>query len=73
MLLQGIDVLVRSRSVETLFLHVDVTNEAAIALCERAGYRKVTDRKKKNKKKVHVDYGSKSTGAAELPLLPLFD
>ena len=45
LLLQGLDMMARSRSAETLYLHVDVTNTAAIALYERAGYRKVTEEK----------------------------
>ena len=50
LLLQGLDMLARSRSIETMYLHVDVTNTAAIALYEWAGYRKVTAKKKKSNK-----------------------
>ena len=39
--IQGIDKLAHIRNVETLYLHVDVTNDAAIALYNNAGYRKV--------------------------------
>jgi len=37
-LLQGIDELAKVRGVETVYLHVDVTNVAACALYEKAGY-----------------------------------
>jgi len=40
-LLKAIDIFARIRDVETLYLHVDVTNAAAIALYEQAGYVKV--------------------------------
>jgi len=40
-LLQGVDKLAHIRNVETLYLHVDVTNEAAIGLYTKAGYKKV--------------------------------
>lgn len=39
--LQAIDVLAKTRGIESLYLHVDVENESAIALYENAGYRKV--------------------------------
>jgi hypothetical protein len=37
---QSIDVLANMRGVETLYLHVDVTNEGALSLYERAGYKR---------------------------------
>jgi len=40
-LLQGVDKLAHIRNVETLYLHVDVTNEAAIGLYTKAGYKRV--------------------------------
>ena len=38
--LQGVDKLAHIRKVESLYLHVDVTNEAAINLYTKAGYVK---------------------------------
>ena len=40
-LAQAIDVLANMRGIETLYLHVDVENEGALALYEKAVYRKV--------------------------------
>lgn len=40
-LLEAVDRLAKSRDVESLYLHVDTTNEAAIALYEKAGYQRV--------------------------------
>jgi len=40
-LLEGVDELASIRGVETLYLHVDVTNFAALRLYERAGYQQV--------------------------------
>ncbi|GFH46461.1 hypothetical protein CTEN210_02935 [Chaetoceros tenuissimus] len=37
-LLQGIDELAKIRNVETIYLHVDVTNEAACELYQKSGY-----------------------------------
>ena len=37
-LLQGIDELAKIRNVETIYLHVDVTNDAACELYEKSGY-----------------------------------
>lgn len=42
-LLEAIEELAEARNVETLYLHVDVTNAAAISLYEKAGYSRVTD------------------------------
>lgn len=38
MLLRGVDRIARTRNVETVFLHVDVNNQAAHAMYEGAGY-----------------------------------
>lgn len=38
LLLQGIDELAKERNVETLYLHVDVTNEIACHMYQKAGY-----------------------------------
>lgn len=38
-LLQGCDVLAKARGAETLYLHVDVANQAAMRLYQKAGYR----------------------------------
>ena len=40
-LLEAIDVLARQRRIETLYLHVDVENCAALRLYEKSGYRNV--------------------------------
>jgi ribosomal protein S18 acetylase RimI-like enzyme len=40
-LLEGVDELATIRGVETLYLHVDVTNVAALRLYDRAGYQQV--------------------------------
>lgn len=40
-LLQGVDKLATLRNVESLYLHVDVTNSEAIGLYEKAGYSRV--------------------------------
>jgi len=40
-LLEGVDELAAIRGVETLYLHVDVTNFAALRLYDRAGYQQV--------------------------------
>lgn len=49
-LLKGIDIFARIRDIETLYLHVDVANDAAIALYEQAGYAKV------NRDEKHEDF-----------------
>ena len=38
---QGVDKLATLRNVESLYLHVDVTNSEAIGLYEKAGYSRV--------------------------------
>lgn len=45
-LLEGVDNLAQIRNIETLFLHVDVTNEAALRLYTTAGYKKVEQNQK---------------------------
>jgi ribosomal protein S18 acetylase RimI-like enzyme len=40
-LLRAMDVYAACRHVETLYLHVDVSNAAAVSLYEKAGYRRV--------------------------------
>lgn len=40
-ILQALDTLAEHRGVETFYLHVDVANQGALNLYEKAGYRKV--------------------------------
>eukprot|EP00980_Cylindrotheca_fusiformis_P008718 scaffold1868_cov193-Cylindrotheca_fusiformis.AAC.3 len=40
-IMQSIDEMARIRGIETLYLHVDVSNDPALGLYERAGYAKV--------------------------------
>ena len=40
---QSIDVLANIQRIETLYLHVDVKNEGALILYERAGYKRASD------------------------------
>ncbi|CAB9530026.1 FR47-like protein [Seminavis robusta] len=40
-LIEAIDVLANTRGIETLYLHVDVENEGALSLYQKAGFRKV--------------------------------
>jgi GNAT superfamily N-acetyltransferase len=42
-LLQAVDILAKKRSIETLYLHVDVANEGAIQLYKTAGYSRVAN------------------------------
>ena len=39
MLMKGVDEVAALRNVESIYLHVDVTNQAACAMYEKAGYR----------------------------------
>lgn len=41
LMMEAIDTLANIREVETIYLHVDVTNFGAVHLYERAGYRKL--------------------------------
>ena len=41
LLMEAIDTLAKSRKIETIYLHVDVTNAGAVNLYEGAGYRKL--------------------------------
>ena len=38
MLMRGVDEVARIRNVETIYLHVDVTNQAACNMYEKCGY-----------------------------------
>jgi len=41
LLMEAIDNLAKTRQIETIYLHVDVTNEGAVNLYKRAGYRQL--------------------------------
>jgi len=41
LMMEAIDALAKIRDVETIYLHVDVTNSGAVRLYENAGYRKL--------------------------------
>mmetsp|Transcript_16464 Transcript_16464/g.38082 ORF Transcript_16464/g.38082 Transcript_16464/m.38082 type:complete len:400 (+) Transcript_16464:253-1452(+) len=41
LMMEAIDILAKSRKIETIYLHVDVTNTGAVNLYEAAGYRKL--------------------------------
>ena len=41
LLMEAIDNLAKTRQIETIYLHVDVTNEGALNLYTRAGYRQL--------------------------------
>ena len=41
LMMESIDALAKIREVETIYLHVDVTNSGAVRLYENAGYRKL--------------------------------
>lgn len=41
LMMEAIDTLANTRKIETIYLHVDVTNLGAVNLYERAGYRKL--------------------------------
>jgi len=41
LMMEAIDTVANNRKVETIFLHVDVTNAGAVNLYERAGYKKL--------------------------------
>lgn len=41
LMMEAIDTVANNRKVETIYLHVDVTNVGAVNLYERAGYRKL--------------------------------
>lgn len=42
-LLKAIDAVAKKRSIETLYLHVDVSNSGAIRLYKKAGYKRVAN------------------------------
>lgn len=54
LMMEAVDALAEIRNVETIYLHVDVTNEAAVGLYERAGYRKL-----KSKNTVYLEFTTK--------------
>jgi ribosomal protein S18 acetylase RimI-like enzyme len=44
MLMKGVDKVAELRNVESIYLHVDVTNQAACAMYQKAGYRIIDKR-----------------------------
>ncbi|KAL3790873.1 hypothetical protein HJC23_004503 [Cyclotella cryptica] len=44
LLMKGVDEVAALRDVETIYLHVDVTNHAACAMYEKAGYKRLDKR-----------------------------